>query len=97
MEDGAHHRAVWLTCRQSASIKDDEAFVRIDQAGGSEPPSFYVSASLVRPVPQPDEAAGEVRVTLIFRNNGNSVVDIPGEPLSIGPRIEVPSRLLVEG
>lgn len=95
MEDGTHHTGVWLACRLQTGMKSGEAFVRVptDQA---ESPAFYVSAKLVRPEPLVDEADGQVRVTLLSKANGSSVVEVPGEPLSFGPRIEVPSRLLID-
>jgi hypothetical protein len=97
MEDGAHHKAVWLACKLSTSIKENEAFVRVANVGTNESPSFYVPRALVRPVPVPaEELDGEVKVTLVYRKNGSSVVDVPGEPLSFGPRIQVPSQLLAE-
>jgi len=97
MENGDQRTPVWLECRMSNGTKQEEAFIRITQALGKQPPAFYVPARLVRPAPAPNESDGEVKVTLINRNNGSSVVEVPGEPVSFGPRIEVPTNLLKEG
>ena|ERR1700681_3016161 len=94
MEDGDFHVGVWLQCQLSTGFKTDEAFVRVLLEEKPEPPSFYVSRTLVRPAPTRDEQPGQVRVTLLHRDNGRSTVEVPGEPLSFGPRLEVPSALI---
>lgn len=86
--------SAWLQCRIAASFKPDEAFVRIDNAFSPEPPAFYVSSSLVTPQPGDQESDGEVRVTLLYRDNGTSLVEVSGEPVTFGPRVEVPTTLL---
>jgi len=87
-------QSVWCRCRLSASLKPDEAFIRIDEAFAPEPPAFYVKSSLVSPQPLAEEADGRVRVTLLHQNNGRSLVEVSGEPLTFGPRVEVPTELL---
>lgn len=86
--------SAWLQCRLSASFKPGEAFVLIPTAYAPEAPAFYVSSSLVSPQPQAAEADGKVRVTLLHRNNGRSLVEVSGEPVSFGPRVEVPTASL---
>ena len=87
--------SAWLRCRVAASFKPDEAFVRVLNAFAAEPPEFYVSSSLVSPSPpQIDEQDGQVRVTLLHRHNGRSLVEVSGEPITFGPRFEVPTDLL---
>jgi hypothetical protein len=93
--DGPKFEGAWLACLLSASYKADEALVRIVHTGSTEPPAFYVGLDLVKPEPpMNDEIAGMVRVTLLNRENGTSVVEVPGEPVSYGPRIQVPTALL---
>jgi hypothetical protein len=77
-------------------MKSDEAFVKILKAYTPEPPAFYVSRSLVEPAPpeNSDEVDGRVRVTLLYRNNGRSLVEVSGEPVTFGPRVEVPTDQL---
>jgi hypothetical protein len=96
MADGTEvlYQAAWLECRQAAGMKANEAFVRIGRAFAPEPPSFYVERSLVRPEPTDVEADGRVKVTLICCNNERATVEVSGEPLTFGPRIEVPSDSL---
>jgi hypothetical protein len=94
MSDGPKFEAAWLQCRVSSSFKPDEARVRVLETNTPEPPTFFVAKSLVDPKPGKVEAPGRVRVTLRDRRNGTSVVEVPGEPLSYGPVIEVPSNLL---
>jgi hypothetical protein len=53
-----------------------------------------VERSLVRPQPTNIEADGKLKVTLISRNNERAIVEVSGEPLTFGPRIEVPSDSL---
>ncbi len=88
--------AAWLSCHLSASMKADEAFVSIPGAFTAEPPSFFVARSLVRPEPPTtaEVVEGEVKVTLLYRHNGRSTVEVSGEPLSFGPRIDVPTASL---
>jgi hypothetical protein len=93
--DGDKFEGAWLACLLSASYKADEALVRIVDTGSTEPPAFFVARSLVQPDPPTDqEVPGQVRVTLLNRDNGTSVVEVPGEPVSYGPRIQVPTRML---
>lgn len=93
--DGPKYEAAWLQCRLSTALKADEARVRVVDTGTPEPPTFFVAKSLVDPKPTgTNEIAGRVRVTLRNRRNGTSVVEVPGEPLSYGPMIEVPSKLV---
>lgn len=95
MTDGPKFEGAWLACLLSASYKPDEALVRIVNTGSTEPPAFFVARALVQPDPPMDaEIEGAVRVTLLNRENGTSVVEVPGEPVSYGPRIQVPTGLL---
>ena len=95
MSDGPKFESAWLKCKLAQSFKPSEAFVRVVGTGTPEPPSFYVAKSLVDPKPQAHhEIDGRVRVTLRHRQNGTSIVEVPGEPLSYGPKIEVPSNLV---
>lgn len=95
MTDGPKYESAWLVCRLAASFKQGEAFVRVMGTGTPEPPAFFVANSLVEPKPKAkDEIDGRVRVTLHHRRNGTSIVEVPGEPLSYGPKIEVPSNLV---
>jgi hypothetical protein len=75
-------------------MKDNEAFISVPGAFTQEVPTFFVDRSLVRPTPTKEEVDGQVHVTLLWRDNGRSVVDVPGEPLTFGPRLEVPSSQL---
>ena len=94
-DDGQKFEGAWLDCLLSASYKADEALVRVVDTGSLEPPAFFVLRSLVQPDPPNDvEIKGQVRVTLLNRENGTSVVEVPGEPVSYGPRIQVPTGLL---
>lgn len=95
MSDGPKFEGAWLRCKLSTSFRSDEARVRVVDTNTTEPPTFFVAKSLVDPKPKgKNEITGHVRVTLRNRRNGTSVVEVPGEPISYGPVIEVPSKLL---
>lgn len=87
-------QSAWLQCKLSASFKPDEAFVRIEGAFTPEIPTFYVSRSLVDPQPTEAEVDGQVRVTWLHRGDVRSLVEISGEPVTFGPRVEVPTAAL---
>lgn len=93
---GMSYQSVWLRCLVSPSFKSDEVYVRIEAEGVTEWPSFFVDPSLVRGgIPaKGEEVEGEVEVILIESHNGTLVVEVPGEPVSYGPKIVVPRSLL---
>lgn len=85
----------WLKCLVKASLKEGEAFVRVEAEGVPGPLGFYVDHTLVRPGElSPDETSGEVHVLVLGRDNGSTSVQIPGEPVSFGPKILVSSTLV---
>lgn len=96
LSGGVSYRSVWLRCLVSPSFKPDEVRIRLEVEDGGEAPSFYVDPELVRgatPI-QGREVQGEVKVILIESHNGTLVVEVPGEPISYGPKIIVPRSLL---
>jgi hypothetical protein len=94
---GLEYDAAWVRSRVSASFKPDEALVRIQAEGISEPLAFYVDTSLVRPAPRPgEEIDGEVKVVLLDTQNGSAVIEVMGESVSYGPKISVPRTLLTD-
>ena len=96
LSGGVNYPSVWLHCWVSPSFKPDELYVRVEAEGGAESPSFFVDPQLVRgatPV-QGREVEGEIEVILIESHNGSLVVEVPGEPVSYGPKIIVPRSLV---
>lgn len=84
-----------LKCKLGRSMKREEALVHIQTISYPNPQSYYVDRILVRPSNfEDDEVPGEVEVTVLARQNGTAVVEVPGEPISAGPRIGVESQLL---
>lgn len=86
--------AAWLRCRAAASFKRDEALVRIRAQGVPQPIlAFFVDADLVRTKTElsKEDAEGTVKVILIDQGNGSATVEVPGEPVSFGPKVVVSS------
>jgi len=93
---GLEYEAGWLTCKAAASFKTEEAVVRVKAVDFDQPLGFFVDAELVEPKDLTTaEVEGRVKVLLVEKNGGTSIVTIPGEPLSFGPRIVVENELFV--
>lgn len=85
----------WLRCLVKAGLKEGEVFVKVEAEGVPGPLGFYVDHSLVRPGKlSPEEESGEVHVFVLGRDNGSTSVQVPGEPVSFGPKILVSSTLV---
>ncbi|MEA2579706.1 MAG: hypothetical protein QOE83_598 [Actinomycetota bacterium] len=86
---------VWLRCQAAASFKQDEALITIRALDLPDPnPSFFVDANLLEPgvsLTKNAEVQSRVHVLLIAQNNGRATVEVPGEPISFGPKVVVPS------
>lgn len=95
---GLEYDAVWVRCRARASFKPDEALVLIDAQDVEEPLDFYIDSSLVRPAPlsREHEVEGEVRVIMLGSENGSVLIEVPGEPLSFGPKFAISPDQLAE-
>jgi hypothetical protein len=88
--------AAWLKCRATASFKEREAFITIRAQEVPDPVlAFFVDVQLVKasvdPLPRDSEVEGQVHVFLLERQNGTAVVEVPGEPVSFGPKVVVSS------
>jgi hypothetical protein len=91
---GLRFDAAWLQCQASTSFKRDEAFVRINAQEVPEPTlGFLVDRDFVRVTGDLATTAvdGEVKVILLERRNGLALVEVPGEPISYGPKVIVDS------
>lgn len=96
LSGGVNFDSVWLRCWVRPSFKPDELYIRVEAEGGTESPSFYIDPQLVRgasPI-EGREVEGQVEVILIEAHNGSLVVEVPGEPVSYGPKIIVPRSLV---
>jgi len=96
LSGGVNYRSVWLRCWVSLSFKPNELYIRVESEDPGETPSFYVDPELVRAptLIAGKEVEGEVEVILIEAHNGTLVVEVPGEPVSYGPKIIVPRSLV---
>lgn len=96
-EQPATAESAELACRLAATYAPEEALVRVEVADDREWAAFLVSRDLVRPMELPElgsEVDGHVWVLVVGRDNGRVTVEVPGEPISYGPRISVSSRLV---
>jgi hypothetical protein len=86
----------WVACRAAASPKADEALVGIVTTEGPLPIQFFVDKTLVEPstLPLGDPIEAHLLVTVLSRTNGHSTIDVPGEPITFGPRVTVDTDLL---
>lgn len=84
----------WLRCMAAASFKETEAYITVKAEEVTDTAlSFFVDRRLLKSNDSLTEAASDnqVRVMLIERKNGTAVVEVPGEPISFGPKVVVPS------
>jgi hypothetical protein len=86
----------WIACRAAASSKVEEAIVGISAIDESRPIEFFVDRSLVDPTSLSQETTidAKVQVTVLYSDNGTMVINVPGEPITFGPRLTVSSDLL---
>ena len=63
-----------------------------------DPLPFFVDNDLVTPseVPQGEEVEGRVKVMFLDRVNGQLIVEVPGEPISYGPKILIGEDLVAQ-
>lgn len=99
LHSGGLGDTIWVRCQVASSFKDDEAVVRIETTDLGDV-TFFIERSLVRipsfPAPG-DEADGLAQGRLIESLNGHVILEIPGEPLSFGPKITVPREAIEPG
>ena len=91
------YETVWVKCRVAKSRKPDEALVEIDANDTVERPVFYVDVSLVRPEQLPEDFSqveGEVSSMLLEAQNGTAIIEVPGDPLTYGPKVFVSRNLI---
>ena len=93
---GLEYDAVWIRCRVVASFKPNEAIVSVVAQGVDETLDFFVDSSFVRPSdpPRGEQVDGEVQAILLEEHNDTLLVQIPGEPVSYGPKIPISRGLL---
>jgi hypothetical protein len=93
---GLQYEAAWIYCKAAASFKPYEALVRIQPSDLLEPLPFFVDRELVEPadLPTGEEIDGRVKCILLEQADGFAVVEVPGEPLSFGPKIRVSKQLM---
>lgn len=93
---GMEFEAEWITCRAAASFRAGEAVVHVESVGYTDPLGFFVDRELVQPPELPvTEVDGQVKVILVERNGGTSIVSVPGEPLSFGPKIVISNEQFI--
>ncbi len=86
--------AAWLRCQAAITYKPSEALVRVEAKEVPEKKlAFLVDSKLIRSSQELAKADidAEVKVMLISRGNGTAVVEVPGEPISYGPKVVVSS------
>ena len=92
--------ARWVKCEVLISKKQDEYIVSFPNLPGTvTPPAFFVQPELVQLEGSPvtgETSAGRVKVILLEDRveDDSVVVEVPGEPVSYGPKLVVPSSLL---
>ena len=98
---GLPFQSVWLRCQVLVSKKSDEFIVTVhDVPNTLTDPAFYVDPELVKLSSHPEigqSAAGRVQVILLEKrpDENSLVVEVPGEPVSYGPKLLVPQSLVV--
>ncbi|MGH9894646.1 MAG: hypothetical protein ACREA0_22250 [bacterium] len=92
---GLEFPACWVRCRATASFKPGEVLVRIEAEGAPDPLPFFVDSELVDPseLRRDQEVEARVKVMFLGHEPGRLVVEVPGEPVSFGPRILVRESL----
>src|SRR5438445_13551062 len=94
LSGGQQFPAVWVLCKAAASFKPNEALVWIATKDVKEA-EFFVDKSLVRPEKlSKDPVDGQVKVMVLSREDHSVIVEVPGEPISYGPRIRVDEKVL---
>jgi hypothetical protein len=94
---GVEYEAGWLTCQAAASFRAGEAVVRVRAVNFEQPLGFFVDTDLVEPDQlSKDEVDGKVKVIVFEKNGGTSIISVPGEPVSFGPRISVANDQFVQ-
>lgn len=88
---GMEYEAVWVRCRVAASFKPEEAVVSLRDNELNQPLDFFVDANNVRPegLVRGEQVDGEVKALLLDRKDGTVLIQVPGEPVSYGPKITV--------
>jgi len=98
LSGGVVFDAGWLRCVVTASRRPDELIVKIPNIPGAvAPPTFFVDPSIVRPKTKPMvgvDVDATVKVLLLETREQEAVVEVPGEPVSYGPKLLVPLDLL---
>lgn len=95
---GLEYPALWVRCRAAASFKPHEILIHIQAADLTDPLPFFVDSDLVDPsqLPTGEEIDGRVKVLFLDRVNGQLVVEVPGEPISYGPKILIGEDLVAQ-
>lgn len=96
---GITYDTVQLRCRVSQSYRPDEFLVSIDAEDAVEPAAYLVDRDLVVVDREPasrETVEGRVTVLLLDRQNGTVIVEVPGEPMSYGPKITVPKLSVLD-
>lgn len=96
---GITYDAVWIACELTKSFRPDEVAVHIQAVGVPEVVTYYVHPDFVRyDSSDPNKNAVEPGQVLVIRladdENGELLVEVPGEPASFGPRLTVASNLV---
>ena len=97
---GVTFDTVRLRCRVLISKKQDEYLVSFPTLPNTVvPPTFYVQPDLVDVNGKPEvgqEADATVQVILLDEDQGHGtlLVEIPGEPVSYGPKLVIPRSLV---
>lgn len=95
---GLEYPALWVRCKAAPSFKPHETLVHIKAEGLADPLPFFVASDLVRPsdLMLGDEVDGRVKVMFLDDVDGEIIIEVPGEPISYGPKIVVGEDLVVQ-
>ena len=97
LSGGVEFDTRWLSCSARAAGKKDQAFVQVTGTARMGRLAFYVARSLVKPERLGDQPVdAKLKVLLLEERDAQAVVAVPGEPVSFGPKILVPTNLLQE-
>lgn len=94
---GLEYPAVWVRCRATASFKPHETLVHINAKGVTDPLPFFIDSDLVSPseLTPGTEVDGQVKVLFLDESDGHIIIEVPGEPISYGPKILIGEDLVV--
>lgn len=95
---GLEYPALWVRCWAAASFKPHEMLIHIQASDVTDPLPFFVDSDLVNPsdLAEGQEIESRVKVMFLEQLSGQLIVEVPGEPVSYGPKIRIGEDLIAQ-